>query len=194
MEKYYSMTESESSRSLGLNEKIEAILFVADGPITVNQLAETLGEKPVLIEKSLQQLDDRLKNTSGIRLQRHANKYQLTSAPELGQTVEAFLGLEATARLTHASLETLAIIAYRQPITRPGIDAIRGVNSDGVLKSLLFKGMIEELGRAEGPGRAILFGTTSDFLRQFGLNSINDLPDLNLIEELEPKKNPVLKD
>jgi segregation and condensation protein B len=188
------MSDSDDLREIGLDEKIEAILFVAEGLVSSAQLSETLNEKPAFIEKGLVLLDDRLKKTSGIRLQRHGNKYQLTSAPELGGIIEVFLGLEATARLTNASLETLAIIAYKQPITRPAIDAIRGVNSDGVLKSLLFKGMIEELGRSEGPGRAILFGTTPDFLSQFGLNSLADLPDLNLNEEPESPKNHVLKD
>ncbi len=188
------MSESDTPRELKIDEKIEAILFVADGMVSTSQLAEALGEKSVQIEKGLNQLEERLLIGSGIRLQKHAGKYQLTTAPELGLIIENFLGLEATTHLTNASLETLAIIAYKQPITRPGIDSIRGVNSDGVLKNLLFKGLIEEIGRAEGPGRAILFGTTPDFLRQFGLNSLKDLPDLDLSQEMEQKDTQVLKD
>jgi segregation and condensation protein B len=92
-------------------------------------------------------------------------------------------------------LETLAIIAYKQPITRPGIDAIRGVNSDGVLKSLLSKGLIEEAGRAEGPGRPILFSTTSDFLQHFGLSKIQELPPFEEEAPVVPEQpNQVLKD
>mgnify|MGYP000878535240 FL=1 len=106
-----------------------------------------------------------------------------------------YLGIETTSRLSRAALETLAIIAYRQPITRPGIDAIRGVNSDGVLKSLLSKGLIEEIGRTEGPGRPILYGITEEFLQYFGLGSINELPELfneNLI--VTENNNGLLKD
>jgi segregation and condensation protein B len=88
--------------------------------------------------------------------------------------------MEATARLSRAGLETLSIVAYEQPVTRPEIDAVRGVNSDGALKSLLGKGLIQEAGRAERPGRPILYVTTSDFLAHFGLNSLTDLPPLNL--------------
>jgi segregation and condensation protein B len=96
--------------------------------------------------------------------------------------VERFLGLEATSRLSRAALETLAIIAYQQPVTRPSVDAVRGVNSDGVMKSLLSKGLIQEIGRTEGPGRPILYGTTPDFLQHFGLNTLGELPPLNLQE------------
>jgi segregation and condensation protein B len=110
--------------------------------------------------------------------------------------VEKLLGLEASSRLSRAGVETLAIVAYKQPITRPGIDAIRGVNSDGVIKSLLQKGMIEESGRADGPGRPILYSTTSAFLQQFGLGSIQELPpfDYETLAEDAVEENPLLKD
>jgi segregation and condensation protein B len=107
---------------------------------------------------------------------------QLTTAPEIANQIETFLGLEATSHLSRAALETLAIIAYQQPVTRPRIDSIRGVNSDGVMKSLLLKGLLQEVGRAEGPGRPILYGTTPDFLQHFGLNSLGELPPLLLPE------------
>jgi segregation and condensation protein B len=126
-------------------------------------------------------------------MQWHAGKVQLTSAPETAPIVERFLGLEATSRLSRAALETLAIIAYQQPVTRPEIDAIRGVNSDGVLKSLLSKGLIQEAGRAERAGRPILYQTTSDFLGYFGLSSLNELPPLAPIEPLHPEDDhPVI--
>jgi len=109
------------------------------------------------------------------------------------------LGLEEISRLTQASLETLAIIAYKQPTTRPEIDAIRGVNCDSVLKSLLSKGLIEELGRSEAPGRPILYGVTTDFLQHFGLNSLEQLPviDFNKLIISEPEvedQKRILKD
>ena len=105
---------------------------------------------------------------------------------------ERFLDLEATTRLSRAALETLAIIAYQQPATRPEIDAIRGVNSDGVMKNLLSKGLIEEIGRTEGPGRPILYVTTPDFLQHFGLRSLDDLPPLlqEPIESLAMDETP----
>jgi segregation and condensation protein B len=131
------------------------------------------------IEKGLDELEENLR-ARGLRLQRHAGRVQLTTAPELGESVERFLGLEATSRLSRAALETLAIIAYQQPVTRPAVDAVRGVNSDGVFKSLLSKGLLQEVGRSEGPGRPILFGTTPQFLQHFGLSSLTELPALNL--------------
>ena len=178
------MTDSEPYRqSLSLDARIEAILFVAPAPVSIQQLAEALATPPGEIEETLRLLDRALQNARGIRLQRHEGRYQLTTAPELAEEVEKFLGLEATARLSRAALETLAIIAYRQPITRPGVDAIRGVNSDGVIKSLLSKGLIQENGRTEGPGRPILYGSTQDFLSHFGINSLDDLPPFELLEQ-----------
>jgi segregation and condensation protein B len=113
---------------------------------------------------------------------------QLTTAPEAAQLVERFLGLDATSHLSRAALETLAMIAYQQPVTRPAIDAVRGVNSDGVLKSLLNKGLIQEAGRAERPGRPILYNTTPDFLQHFGLNSLEELPPLqDTVGEIPPE-------
>ena len=108
---------------------------------------------------------------------------QLTTAPDLAATIERFLGLETTTHLSRAALETLAIIAYQQPVTHPQIDSIRGVNSDSMLKSLLSKGLIIESGRADGPGRPILYSTAPEFLQHFGLNSITELPALDLTDE-----------
>lgn len=166
-----------------LEARIEAILFVASSPISVGQLAEVLGVPGKEVDLGLQQLNQSLQSGRGLRLQRHEGGYQLTTAPEIAEEIEKFLGLEATARLSRAALETLAIIAYRQPITRPGVDSIRGVNSDGVIKSLLSKGLIQEIGRTEGPGRPILYGSTQDFLQHFGLNSLDDLPPFELLEQ-----------
>lgn len=183
-------------QNFSLEARIEAILFVAPAPVTTAQLAEALSVSADEIEFGLQRLNRALQNGRGLRLQRHEGRYQLTSAPELAEEVERFLGLEATARLSRAALETLAIVAYRQPITRPGVDAIRGVNSDGVIKSLLSKGLIQEIGRTEGPGRPILYGSTQDFLQHFGLNSLDDLPPFELLEQegVSQEEQRVLKD
>ena len=119
----------------------------------------------------------------------------MTTAPHLAEQVENFLGLEATAWLSRAALEALSIIAYRQPVTRPGIDAIRGVSSDGVLKSLLSKGLIQEAGRADGPGRPILYETTAEFSQHFGLSTIDELPPYETEGmKSEDEKSRLLKD
>jgi segregation and condensation protein B len=160
-----------------LSVKLEALLFVAAEPVTTAQLATALDVAPSVIERGLNELDASLL-TRGLRLQRHAGRYQLTTAPQLAELIERFLGLEATSHLSRAAMETLAIVAYQQPVTRPQIDSIRGVNSDSMIKSLLNKGLILESGRADGPGRPILYSTTPEFLQHFGLNSILEMPPL----------------
>ncbi len=174
------MSENQSD-DLPLAVQLEGLLFVAAEPVMIGHLAEALDVAPSMIEAALQELDASLQ-TRGLRLQRHAGRVQLTTAPQLASTIERFLGLEATTHLSRAALETLAIIAYQQPVTHPQIDAIRGVNSDSMLKSLLNKGLIVESGRAEGPGRPILYSTSPEFLQHFGLNSITELPALELAE------------
>jgi len=165
---------------------IEAILFVAMEPISPAIISETLQIPATEVEKELDHLQQSYQGR-GIRLQWHAGKVQLTSAAETGEVVEKFLGLETTSHLSRAALETLAIIAYRQPVTRPSLESVRGVNSDGVLRSLLNKGLIQEIGRSEGPGRPILYGTTPDFLQYFGLTSLGELPPLTPVESLFDK-------
>jgi len=180
--------------NISLSGKIEALLFVAPGAIGVSQLATALGVTNRDIERGLTELE-KLYQTRGVRLQRHGGQVQLTSAPEAAEAIETFLGLEATSRLSSAALEALAIVCYQQPVTRPQVDAIRGVNSDGVMKNLLHKGLIQEVGRSEGPGRPILYSTTPEFLGHFGLSSLEELPPLNL-GELIVKEEPtsLLKD
>jgi segregation and condensation protein B len=175
------MSENENSE-LPLAVQIEGLLFVAAEPVAIANLAEALDVAPSMIEAALQELDSLLQ-ARGLRLQRHGGRVQLTTAPQLAAMIERFLGLEATTHLTRAALETLAIIAYQQPVTHPQIDSIRGVNSDSMLKSLLSKGLIVESGRADGPGRPILYSTAPEFLQHFGINSITELPSLDLSDE-----------
>lgn len=189
----------QSSRdiSIELQPALEALLFVAAGPVSPAYLAEAMQCALKEIESGLKTLAEAYGEDRGLRLQWFGDKVQLTTAPRYAVLVENFLGLEATSTLSRAALEALAIVAYRQPITRPGIDAIRGVNSDGVLRSLLSKGLIEEMGRTEGPGRPILYGVTADFLQYFGLASLEDLPpfaDLAVEEEGGLESNGLLKD
>jgi len=173
------MSESENPTSLDIPAALEALLFVSAEPVAPSQLGAVLEISTSAVEQGLKQLDGELQ-TRGIRLQRNGGRVQLTTAPEMAEMVEHFLGLEATSRLSRAALETLAIVAYQQPVTRPQIEAVRGVSSDGVMKSLLSKGLVQEVGRTEGPGRPILYCTAPDFLQHFGLNSLMDLPALNL--------------
>jgi segregation and condensation protein B len=177
---------------LPLSVKLEAMLFVAAEPVTTAQLAAALDVSNSVVERGLNELDASLASR-GLRLQRHAGRVQLTTAPELAELIERFLGLEATSHLSRAALETLAIIAYQQPVTRPQIDAIRGVNSDSMMKSLLSKGLILESGRADGPGRPILYSTTPEFLQHFGLNSILEMPPLATQEAEEETHDEMLK-
>ena len=177
---------------LPLSVQVEAMLFVAAEPVTPAQLAAALDVAISVVERGLNELDASLAGR-GVRLQRHAGRVQLTTAPELAELVERFLGLEATSHLSRAALETLAIIAYQQPVTRPQIDSIRGVNSDSMMKSLLNKGLILESGRADGPGRPILYSTTPEFLQHFGLNSILEMPPLAKPDEEEETHDEMLK-
>jgi segregation and condensation protein B len=181
-----------SDIELPLSVKLEAMLFVAAEPVTTAQLSTALDVSPSVIERGLNELDSALVSR-GLRLQRHAGRFQLTTAPELAELIERFLGLEATTHLSRAALETLAIIAYQQPVTRPQIDSIRGVNSDSMMKSLLNKGLILESGRADGPGRPILYSTTPEFLQHFGLNSILEMPPLAKPEEEGETHDEMLK-
>ena len=177
---------------LPLSVQLEALLFVAAEPVPMAQLAAALDISASVVERALNELEAQL-SSRGLRLQRHAGRVQLTTAPQLADLIERFLGLEATTHLSRAALETLAIIAYQQPVTRPQIDAIRGVNSDSMMKSLLNKGLILESGRADGPGRPILYSTTPEFLQHFGLNSILEMPPLAKPEEESETHDEMLK-
>lgn len=170
-----------------LSALLETLLFVAPGAVSPAQLAAALEISTQEVEQGLADLAAGY-HLRGLRLQRQRGQVQLTTAPALAPLVERFLGLEATSRLSRAALEALSIIAYRQPTTRPQVDAIRGVNSDTVLKSLLNKGLIEEVGRAEAPGRPILYSTTPEFLQHFGLNRLEELPPLSLDAPEDSKK------
>ena len=174
------MPEPDTNLLNPTTQALEALLFAAPGLSSVDQLSQALNVSKVEVEKSLEALSNHLSSFHGLRLQKIKNQYQLISAPEHAEKIEKFLGLEITSRLTQASLEVLAIVAYKQPTTRPEIDSIRGVNSDGVVKSLLSKGLIEELGRSEAIGRPILYGVTNEFFQHFGLESLDQLPAVDL--------------
>ena len=185
------MPEHDPTNSLNPTTKaLEALLFAAPGLSSVEQLSQALNVSRSEVEQSLEALSAHLTLEHGLRLQKIKNQYQLITAPEHAEMIEKFLGLEVTSRLTQAALEVLAIVAYKQPTTRPEIDSIRGVNSDGVVKSLLAKGLIEELGRSEAIGRPILYGVTNEFFQHFGLESLDQLPTVDLEGLFAAKPSP----
>ncbi len=171
------MSEKQNVSNGSVKSLVESLLFVADEPVALGDLARALGVSTQVVAEAVETLA-REYAQRGLRIQRVNGRVQMITAPEAAPVIERFLGLETSTRLSQAALETLAIIAYRQPITRPEIEAIRGVSSDGVIRTLLARGLIEEQGRLDTPGRPILYGTTFEFLRCFGLESLEDLPPL----------------
>jgi segregation and condensation protein B len=160
-----------------LTTLVESLLFVAPEPVRATTLAAALDESPERIEEALRRMVA-LQEERGVRLQRHSDRVQFVTAPEAASSVERFLGLDLTTRLTPAALEALAIIAYKQPVTRAQIDEIRGVSSDGVLRTLLHRGLVEQGERLDTAGRPFHYRTTFDFLQHFGLQTLDDLPPL----------------
>jgi segregation and condensation protein B len=153
------------------------LLFVADGPVEVARLQRALELDRAAVEEALKHLAASYQ-TRGVRLQRKGDAVTLVSAPEAAPYVERFLGLGDSGRLSGPALETLAIVAYRQPVTRMQIEAIRGVGADYAIRTLLARTLIQEVGRLETVGRPVLFGTTFEFLQYFGLESLDQLPAL----------------
>ncbi len=175
---------------LDLPALIESILFVASGPVPITRIADTLEISRGTAEQTIRDLEETYLKR-GLRLQWLGGAVQLTSAPEASSVIERFLGLEVpVSRLSSAALEVLAIIAYMQPVTRPQIDEIRGVNSDAALRTLLSKGLLEEIGRQDGPGRPILYGTTPEFMQHFGLTKLAELPPLTRDDDYHETSPP----
>jgi segregation and condensation protein B len=160
-----------------LDRSIEALLYVADNPLSTEELAQILSVDNTQVEASLIRLCGALEE-HGIRLQRSGNQVQLVTAPQTSAVVENYLGLDATNKLSPAALETLAIIAYKQPITRAQIEGLRGVNCEGSLHSLASRALIASVGRLEQAGRPVLYATTFEFLQYLGLTSLSELPPL----------------
>jgi len=162
---------------LGIKSLIESLLFVADEPVAVERLAAAIGVQQAVVEEALRELAQEYERR-GLRLQRKGGRVQMITAPDAAPYIERFLGLELTSRLSAPALETLAIVAYQQPITRAGVEAVRGVNCDSVLRTLVSKGLIEAVGRLSQAGRPIVYGTTFEFLQYFGLQDLAELPPL----------------
>ena len=171
--------EPEQPPEVPISTLLEAVLFVASEPLAVAALAKALLATGREVEDALVSLQDELiTRNRGLRVQRIGDQVQMVSAPAAAPVVARLLGVQASTRLSEAALETLALIAYRQPLTRAAIEAVRGVDSGGVVNTLLARGLIEEVGRLETAGRPILYSTTAAFLRYFGLSSLQELPSL----------------
>lgn len=178
---------TKSNGHLSLAARVESLLFVADEPLSTNRLAEALEVSSGQVKQALRELEATYSGR-GLCLQHVDNRVQIVTAPEAAPHIERLLGLEARTYLSQAALEVLSIIAYQQPITRPKIEAIRGVSSDSVLRTLLSAGVIDRAGRADDIGRPFLYVTTSDFLQHFGLQSLEDLPPLEEGKEKKKEK------
>lgn len=163
-----------------ITRTLEAVMFLADEPVTTSDLAQ-------LLEKPAAEIDAILGNMAadlqagerGIVLRRVGGGWRLSTHPQAAPYLERFVRDQRSNRISQAALETLAIIAYRQPVSRSQLNEIRGVNCDRAVRALCVQGVIEEVGRDDGPGRAILYGTTAAFLEKAGLNSLADLPPLS---------------
>lgn len=157
---------------------LEALLFVAERPLSRREIAALAGTDRTTVDARLGDLEVSLRSR-GIRLLVDGDRVELATAPDGGAIVARYVGAAAV-RLSPASLETLAIVAYRQPVTRAAIDRIRGVDSDYTIRTLLHRRLVVELGRSDAPGRPFLYGTGFEFLERFGLTSLEDLPFLDV--------------
>jgi len=178
---------------LNLPARLESLLFVADSPVPIGRLAEAVQATPAQVDQALSVLEETWAGR-GLRLQRSGRSVQLVTAPQAAGLIERFLGLEARRSLSRAALETLSIIAYQQPITRPEVDAVRGVNSDSVMRRLASLGLIEETGRAPSVGRPVLYATSFEFLQHFGLSSLSELPALESVANDEAEESEALEE
>jgi len=176
---------------------LEAVLFVATDPVSTEELAEITERPRDEIETSLQDLATTLGASRGVVLRNVAGGWRLYAHPDAYHYLERFASTERAKRLSGAAVESLAVVAYRQPVSRGQVGEIRGVDSDHALKTLERRGLVVEIGRAPGPGQAVLYGTTKTFLEKLGVESISDLPPLadhvppaEIVETLELPMRP----
>jgi len=162
-----------------LGRALEAILFLAEEPVTAVTLAQVVEAPRPEVERCLSRLATAYEDRgAGLALRQVAGGWRLYTHPDVAPYVEGFVLSTRHARLTKAALETLAVVSYKQPVSRHQVSSIRGANSDGVLRTLVERGLVEEVGRDEGLGRAVLYGTTREFLERLGLASLSDLPPI----------------
>jgi len=174
-----------------LQSRIEALLFVVgDDGLTIKQLSQLLGEAEELVVQAMQALRANYEEdlARGITVKEMAGVYQLITKSELAESIQRLVENPTVQSLSQASLEVLAIVAYKQPITRVAIEDLRGVKCERPIQTLVSRGLIKEVGRSEGTGRAILYGTTKEFLNYFGLNSIEEMPPLPEEDNVETEQ------
>lgn len=174
-----------------LQSRIEALLFVVgDDGLTIKQLSQLLGEAEELVVQAMQALRTNYEEdlARGITVKEMAGVYQLITKSELAESIQRLVENPTVQSLSQASLEVLAIVAYKQPITRVAIEDLRGVKCERPIQTLVSRGLIKEVGRSEGTGRAILYGTTKEFLNYFGLNSIEEMPPLPEEDNVETEQ------
>ena len=164
---------------------LESLLFVAQGPVDVGVLARVLRVETGQVDEAVERLAAECRDR-GVRIQRDGLYVQMVTDPEASAYVERLLGMDHQQRLSHAALEALAIIAYRQPIIRTEVETVRGVNVEGVLKTLLEKRLIRVMGRRNVVGRPLIYGTTNEFLQLFGLKALSELPRIEDFKEEIP--------
>jgi segregation and condensation protein B len=162
-----------------LNGALEALLFVSDEPVSAVRLAKLLDASPGAVEAALANLAEEYREADrGFQLREVAGGWRFYTHPAHHDVIERYVLSWDTRRLSQAALEAMAVVAYHQPVTRQGINAVRGVNSEGVVASLVEKGLVREVGRDKNAGNAILYGTTLNFLEKFGLKDISELPPI----------------
>lgn len=163
-----------------LRHVVECILFVSSEPMTSKEIADTLEIEQERVEDALAALEEDLNCGHGVQLVRVAGAYQICTRPEFGDYCAMILA-PAKRKLSKAALETLAVVAYRQPCTIPEVEAVRGVSVGGVMKTLSDRGLVKEAGRKQAAGRPVLYATTPEFLEYFGLNDVSELPDIDML-------------
>jgi len=173
----------EKQTDLSVESVVEAVLFASDEPLTVERLANIVGTSVKQIRRNVKNLNDKYEaNNNAFRIEQIAGGYQMLTLSSYNHWLQKLLRARSESKLSPAALETLAIIAYKQPVIRTDIEAIRGVAVGEIVRGLMYKGLVKIVGRAEVLGRPMLYGTTKKFLEVFGLNSLKDLPK---IEELK---------
>lgn len=172
------MTDDERPPIDLTEQALEALLFVAERPLSRREIAQLAGTDRAVVDARLGDLEVALQGR-GIRLLTDGERVELATSPDGGALVARYVGADAI-RLSPASLETLAIVAYRQPVTKAAIERIRGVDSDYTVRTLLHRRLVVELGRSDAPGRPYLYGTGFEFLERFGLTSLEELPPLDV--------------
>ncbi|MFJ8458705.1 SMC-Scp complex subunit ScpB [Lysinibacillus sp. RS5] len=179
------------TKTIMLQSSIEALLFVVgDDGLTIKQLSQLLGEADEIVVQAMEALRTTYEEdlARGVTVKEIAGVYQLITKSELADTIQRLVENPTVQSLSQASLEVLAIVAYKQPITRVAIEDLRGVKCERPIQTLASRGLIKEVGRSEGTGRAILYGTTKEFLNYFGLNSIEEMPALPEDELVETEQ------